>query len=40
MKKQKNEKQQNLYFLLQTLCKKTVFFEKNYFSKITFFNKK
>ena len=30
MKKQKNEKQQNLYFLLKTLCKKNIFFlEKN-----------
>ena len=41
MKKQTNEKQQNLYFLLKTLCKETYFFfEKNYFIKITFFNKK
>ena len=40
MKKQKNEKQQNLYFLLKTLCKNTFFLEKNYFSKMTFFNKK
>ena len=28
MKKQKNEKQQNLYFLLKPLCKKNVFFLK------------
>ena len=40
MKKQKNEKPQNSYFSLKTLCKNTFFFERNYFSKIKFFNKK
>ena len=28
MKKQKNEKPQNLYFLLKTLCKNTFFLKK------------
>ena len=29
MKKQTNEKQQNLYFLLKTPCKKSFFLKKN-----------